>query len=66
MSPGYTATPMNLRPVPNRSPSFEAGTPLGRIATVDELVGPAMFLLSEAASLCAGVDLMVDGGFTCW
>ena len=33
---------------------------------MDELVGPAMFLLSEAASLCAGVDLMVDGGFTCW
>ena len=45
---------------------FEADTPLGRMATVDELVGPAIFLLSDAASFCTGVDLLVDGGFTCW
>ena len=37
-----------------------------RMATVDELVGPAVFLLSAAASFCTGVDLVVDGGFVCW
>ena len=67
ISPGYTATPMNRRPeVAERVKQFEADTPLGRMATVDELVGPAVFLLSDAASFCTGVDLLVDGGFTCW
>ncbi len=67
ISPGYTATPMNTRPeVADQVRQFESETPLGRMATVDELVGPAIFLLSEAASFCTGVDLLVDGGFTCW
>jgi NAD(P)-dependent dehydrogenase (short-subunit alcohol dehydrogenase family) len=67
ISPGYTATPMNTRPeVAEQVRQFEADTPLGRMATVDELVGPAIFLLSAASSFCTGVDLVVDGGFTCW
>jgi NAD(P)-dependent dehydrogenase (short-subunit alcohol dehydrogenase family) len=67
ISPGYTATPMNTRhEVADQVRQFEADTPLGRMATVDELVGPAVFLLSDAASFCTGVDLIVDGGFTCW
>jgi NAD(P)-dependent dehydrogenase (short-subunit alcohol dehydrogenase family) len=67
ISPGYTATPMNVRPeVAEQVKQFEADTPLGRMATVDELVGPAIFLSSPAASFCTGVDLVVDGGFVCW
>ena len=67
ISPGYTATPMNLRPeVADQVRQFESDTPMGRMASVDELVGPAVFLLSDAASFCTGVDLLVDGGFTCW
>jgi NAD(P)-dependent dehydrogenase (short-subunit alcohol dehydrogenase family) len=67
ISPGYTATPMNLRPeVAEQVQQFEADTPLGRRAAVDELVGPAVFLLSDAASFCTGSDLLVDGGFSCW
>jgi NAD(P)-dependent dehydrogenase (short-subunit alcohol dehydrogenase family) len=67
ISPGYTATPMNLRPeVAEQVQRFEADTPLGRMAGVDELVGPAIFFLSDAASFCTGADLLVDGGFTCW
>ncbi len=67
ISPGYTLTPMNIRPeVAEQCKQFEADTPLGRMATVDELVGPAVFLLSRAASFCTGVDLIVDGGFVCW
>lgn len=67
ISPGYVATPMNTRPeVAQQVATFEADTPLGRMATVDELVGPAVFLLSDAASFCTGLDLLADGGFTCW
>lgn len=67
ISPGYTATPMNTRPeVAEQVKQFESDTPLGRMATPEEMVGPAVFLLSDAASFCTGVDLIVDGGFVCW
>ncbi len=67
ISPGYTLTPMNLRPeVAEQRKIFERDTPIGRMATVDEMVGPAVFLSSKAASFCTGVDLIVDGGFVCW
>jgi NAD(P)-dependent dehydrogenase (short-subunit alcohol dehydrogenase family) len=67
ISPGYTATPMNLRTeMAWQTKQFEEQTPMGRMATVDELVGPAIFLSSQAASFCTGVDLLVDGGFVCW
>lgn len=67
ISPGYTATPMNTRPeMIHQTREFESQTPMQRMASVDEMVGPAIFLLSDAASYCTGVDLLVDGGFCCW
>jgi len=67
ISPGYTLTPMNLRPeVAEQRKIFEETTPLGRMATVEEMVGPAVFLSSPAASFVTGTDLIVDGGFVCW
>lgn len=67
ISPGYTATPMNTRPeMVNQMKQFASETPMQRIANPDEMAGPAIFLLSEAASFCTGVNLLVDGGFCCW
>lgn len=67
ISPGYTATPMNTRPeMVHQTKEFEAQTPMARMATVEEMVGPAIFLASDAASYCTGIDLLVDGGFCCW
>jgi NAD(P)-dependent dehydrogenase (short-subunit alcohol dehydrogenase family) len=67
ISPGYTATPMNTRPeMIHQTREFESQTPMGRMASVQEMVGPAVFLASNASSYCTGVDLLVDGGFCCW
>ncbi|WP_068113504.1 SDR family oxidoreductase [Tropicimonas marinistellae] len=67
ISPGYTATPMNTRPeMVHQTKEFESQTPMQRMASVDEMVGPAVFLASDASSYCTGVDLLVDGGFCCW
>ncbi|PLO89450.1 short chain dehydrogenase, partial [Klebsiella pneumoniae] len=65
--PGYTATPMNTRPeMVHQTREFESQTPMQRMAKVEEMAGPALFLASDAASFCTGVDLVVDGGFVCW
>lgn len=67
ISPGYTATPMNTRPeMIHQTKAFETQTPMARMASVEEMVGPAVFLASDAASYCTGIDLLVDGGFCCW
>jgi NAD(P)-dependent dehydrogenase (short-subunit alcohol dehydrogenase family) len=67
ISPGYTATPMNTRPeMVHQTREFESQTPIQRMAKVEEMAGPALFLASDAASFCTGVDLVVDGGFVCW
>ncbi|MBV9297904.1 MAG: SDR family oxidoreductase [Verrucomicrobia bacterium] len=63
ISPGFTLTPKYLYPdLALQLKQFEADIPLGRMATVDEMVGPAIFLSSQAASFCTGIDLIVDGG----
>lgn len=67
ISPGYTLSPMNKRPeVAENLKRFAGETPMARIAEVEEMVGPAIFLLSRGASFVTGHDLIVDGGFTAW
>lgn len=67
ISPGYTKTPMTQRPeVAHWREEWESLTPMGRMVEMDNLSGPAIFLLSEAASMCTGVDLIVDGGYVLW
>lgn len=40
-------------------------TPLGRLASPDDIADVALFLLSEGAGFITGQTLVVDGGITC-
>lgn len=41
---------------------YAAGSPLGRIATPEDVASAALFLASEDAAFINGIDLPVDGG----
>ena len=45
---------------------FCARVPLGRMADESDLVGPLLFLASDASRYVTGIELLVDGGFTAW
>ncbi len=49
---------------PDLYPAMLARIPLGRFGEPGEIVGPALFLASDAASMVTGHILTVDGGYT--
>ncbi|MDU8909806.1 SDR family oxidoreductase [Aestuariicoccus sp. MJ-SS9] len=66
IAPGYFDTPLNAALVadPAFSEWLEKRTPQGRWGRVEELVGAAVFLSSDASTFVNGQTLFVDGGIT--
>lgn len=46
--------------------NYGSKVPMGRMAQVDEIVQPIMFLLSPKSSYINGHNLVVDGGMSAW
>jgi NAD(P)-dependent dehydrogenase (short-subunit alcohol dehydrogenase family) len=44
---------------------FEAQAPMNRVGDPDELMGPVLFLASDASSFVTGQTIVVDGGLSC-
>lgn len=65
IAPGYFRTPLSEKLVAGtpRGEEILMRTPMGRFGELEELVGAAVFLASDAASFVAGTILNVDGGY---
>lgn len=65
IAPGWFATERVTRYANSQGDligQMERAVPLGRIGDPHELVGPVVFLASDAASMVTGQTLIVDGG----
>jgi NAD(P)-dependent dehydrogenase (short-subunit alcohol dehydrogenase family) len=65
LAPGPVRTPSREKffADPNVTQNMRMEIPIGRPASPSEIVGPAIFLASEASSFVAGETLLVDGGW---
>jgi NAD(P)-dependent dehydrogenase (short-subunit alcohol dehydrogenase family) len=65
-SPGYIRTNMTAPHLqrPEVEQEMLRQTPLRRLGEAQDLVGPALFLVSPAADFVTGHNLIVDGGVT--
>jgi len=52
--------------IPGFYASLARKVPMGRVGKAQEVAGPIVFLLSDAASYVNGVNLPIDGGWTAW
>jgi NAD(P)-dependent dehydrogenase (short-subunit alcohol dehydrogenase family) len=66
IAPGWIATELNenLREDDETDRYVTGMIPMGRWGRVDEVVGAALFLASDAASFVTGTTIVVDGGQT--
>jgi gluconate 5-dehydrogenase len=67
IAPSHIRTPLIeklMQDKPETRTYFLNNIPLGRLGEVQDVLGPALFLASDAAAFVTGHILMVDGGHT--
>ena len=62
LAPGSVDTDMVRNNSAETQERMATASKMGRIATADEMVGPVLFLVSDASSYMTGQVLVVDGG----
>ena len=64
IAPGWIETDLNVNMWSDEGirKSMEDMIPMGRLGNAEEIVGPAVFLASDASSFVTGATLLVDGG----
>jgi 3-oxoacyl-[acyl-carrier protein] reductase len=65
IAPGYLTTEMTHGLDDQQQQQIVKRTPLGRLGTPEDVLGPVLFLLSDAGRFITGQVLVVDGGITC-
>lgn len=66
LCPTFIRTPLaeQTLAVPERRKWIEGMIKLGRVGEVEDLMGPVVFLASDASALMTGTSLLIDGGWT--
>lgn len=64
VAPGYIRTDMSSILTEDQLGQIVNRTPIGRLATAEDVVGVIRFLLSDEAAMITGQTIVVDGGAT--
>jgi len=66
IAPGPFLNPELDPGIPGFCDQVTMKVPMGRIGKPEEVAGPVVFLLSDAAAYINGANLPIDGGWTAW